>query len=174
MFYHINWFKKICTNRTWIVDCSRSFPPDSRCSSMPMSPMAMCQLLCGAGDGFNIPTLRSLLVPLRSQKTLACEIFKIIHMFLHKVLETSSLFVLKVSAFRNSKTGTHRTHRTKKPSKALKKNTCDLIKKCISVAAAFWGWVWMDVASRARNLCHPKKPWWFQRFLHVYTQDLRK
>lgn len=83
MFYHINWFKKISTNRTWIVDCSRSFPPDSRCSSMPMSPMAMCQLLCGAGDGFNIPTLRSLLVPLRSQKTLPVRFSIFVHIFLH-------------------------------------------------------------------------------------------
>lgn len=123
---------------------------------------------------FNIPTLRSLLVPLGSQKTLPVEIFFLFHIFLHKVLETSSLFVLCISfqESRNNKTG-------KKPPKNIQslENHCDLIKQCISVAAAFLGgFFWMDVASTGGRYLwpSPKKTWWFQRFLHVYTQDLRK
>ena len=159
MFYHINWFKKISTNRTWIVDCSRSFPPDSRCSSMPMSPMAMCQLLCGAGDGFNISTLRSLLVPLRSQKNPCLWDFQFLFIYFCTYISGDFFIVcfksISFQESRNNKTG-------KKPPKniqSFEKPHVTLSRECISVAAAFLGVVfWMDVASREPGICgHPQK-----------------
>ena len=177
MFYHINWFKKISTNRTWIVDCSRSFPPDSRCSSMPMSPMAMCQLLCGAGEGFQYTNSAFPFGTSAFPKNLACEIFNFCsYISAHIFLETSSLFGLYASAFRNNKTGTHRTHR-QKTSKAWK-TTVTLSKNASVLRQLFgdgFGWMWPPESQVFVYLWpSPKKTWWFQRFLHVYTQDLRK
>lgn len=139
MFYHINWFKKISTNRTWIVDCSRSFPPDSRCSWMPMSPMAMCQLLCGAGDGFNIPTLRSLLVPLRSQKTLACEIFIFFIYFCTYISGDFFIVCFKSISFQEQQNWDSPDSPPKNHPK-LWKTTVTLSRECISRLRQLFGW----------------------------------
>lgn len=91
-------------------------------------------------------------------KNLACEIFNFFSCIsAHIFLETSSLFVLKVSAFGNNKTGTHRTHR-QKTSKALK-NHCDLIKRMHQCCVAFWvGFGWMSPPQGLVFVAIPKKP----------------
>lgn len=141
---------------------------------MPMSPMAMCQLLCGAGDGFQYTNSAFPFGTSGFPKNLACGDF----LFVSYISAQSSgdffivCFMYQLSGIQEQQNWEETTKKHPKLGKPLW--PYQTMHQC---CGSFSGWVfWMDVASTGGRYLwpSPKKTWWFQRFLHVYTQDLRK
>ena len=103
------------------------------------------------------------------KKTLACEIFKFLFIYFCTYISGDFFIVcfksISFQESRNNKTGKKppkTIQSLEKPHVTLSKNA-SVLRQLFGVG--FFGWMWP--ARSQVFVAITKKPWWFQRFLHV-------